>query len=118
MIARVVARENFALVRANDSVADTQSETRSLAYFLGGKERIENTIEIGDSRSIVAKCTISTCPLPDDVTISIPPGVGGFLDGIVGIIQNVQEHLLQLVTVGDHERQVLVIALDQFDFAA
>src|SRR5258708_32145415 len=40
---------------ANDSVTDTQTQPGSLPHFLGGKERIENSLGILDALAVVAE---------------------------------------------------------------
>ena len=50
--------KNLASVLAHDSVADAQAQTGSLAHFLGGEERVENAIGVGDAVTVVAKCNL------------------------------------------------------------
>src|SRR5277367_3276630 len=52
---RIVPRDDFALMRVDDAVADAQPETRALAHFLRREEWIEDALRMRNSRPVVAK---------------------------------------------------------------
>ena len=103
---RIIPRENFAAVRAHDSVADAQSEAGALAHFFRREKRIEDAVDLRDARAVVAE-TISILSERCDRLDFDFPGAPRFLHGVVRIVQDVQKHLLQLVRIADHHGQVL-----------
>src|SRR5882762_831861 len=51
----VVMTHNLAAMFADDAIANTQTQTSTLADVLGGKERIKNTFGIGNAHAVIAK---------------------------------------------------------------
>ena len=51
----VVVAQDLAAVFAHDAIADAQAQAGSLAYFLGGEERIEDAVGIRDAGAVVAE---------------------------------------------------------------
>ena len=90
----------------HDSVANAQTQSSAFADPLGGKKRIENSVRMTDPWTIVPerhfhKIFVAGRGNFDARTLSI------FAHGIVSIVQNIQEHLLQLVRISDDEGQVI-----------
>ena len=90
----------------NNSVTNAKPETSSLSNRLGGIERIENSGRIFDARAAVGKLY--------DKLIALLGGSNPqiaicrfFQDGVHRIVNQIQEHLLQLVRIGRGRRQVL-----------
>ncbi len=110
---RIVPRHDFSAVRANNSVANAQPQPCALAYFFRREKRIEDPVRMRDARPVVAKADlqlpIPICRLDLDFSVPLP-----FLNGVVSVIQNVQEHLLQLVRIPQNLRQILAILFGEF----
>ena len=91
---------HFAAVFADNSITNTQTQSRSLAHFLGSKERIKNTIGMSDSDSVIAERNLDKGIATGARNLDAW-GPSNLVDRIVRIIQNVEEHLLELVRVPD-----------------
>src|ERR1700722_13892620 len=94
---------------SDDPVADAQTQACSLANFLGGEKGIKNTVGVRYAWAVVPKFNL-------EVPVAVrrhDPNLSGapcFANGVVSVIQNIQENLLQLVTISDNERQFVVIS--------
>ena len=104
----------------HDGVGDGQAEAGALAHFLCRKERIEHPALplLGNPRAIVihlehggAAFGIVRRPHDDG-----PPAVGANTC-LLGIDQEIEQHLLDLVTVGKHFRQPTRERLDHLNVA-
>src|SRR5579862_3353167 len=109
----IVAALNLPAMRAHKSVADAQTETGALAGLLGGEERIKNTLHVRDSGTVVADGDLNPLAGMRGAQEN-PPAATGFLDGVVGIVQQVQKYLLQLLRIPKNRRKLLVILLADF----
>ena len=101
----------------HDSVADAQSEASPFTDLLGSEERIENPVRLADSGAVVPERDFyeigaTRCRYFDPRTLH------GFADRVIRIIQDVEEHLLQLMRVANHEWQMVLQALGNGDAAA
>src|SRR5215467_8276106 len=59
----IIPALNFPAMCADNSVADTQSQPGALAGLLGGVERIEDAVHIGDHSTIVQQADLDKLPL-------------------------------------------------------
>ena len=100
--------DDVSAVFTDDAVAQAQAEAGALADFLGGEERIENALEIfgRNAGAIVVD--------GDAHGGSIARGGDGDaartlmrFDGLARVVDDVEHDLLDLVSVGQHERQLL-----------
>src|ERR1700722_819012 len=95
-----VVTKNFAAVFLQDAEANAEPESRTFTYGLGGVERVEDAMRFLDSRAGVGEEY-------DDVA-AIANGLDGEhaalvrFHGIDGVIDNVEEHLHQLVAIPAH----------------
>ena len=105
---------NFAAMFADNAVANTQAQTGAFADVFGGKERIKNTFGIGNAQAAIAKRN-----LDERAGAGAPDldagGTRAFADGVVGIVEDVQKHLLDLVGISDDRGQGLVEAFDHLN---
>src|SRR5579863_10247050 len=100
---RIVSRHDFAVMRVNDAVTNTQPQTCALADFLRREERIEDALGMRNARTVVAEC---------DLHVSIAmrrrnlhfSGTPHFLNRVVGVVKYVEKYLLELVRIPDRER--------------
>src|SRR5262249_49245158 len=80
-------------------VADAEAKTSSLSRAFGSKERIENAIQVGKSRAIVAEShnhlVALECGFNRDLLLL------QIADRVQGVVEDVQEHLLEHVLL-DH----------------
>src|SRR5438309_2015486 len=96
---RVVVAGDFAVVFADYAVADAQAETGTFADFLGREERIEDAVRGRNAWPVVAQGDLNT-PInlgSGDPDRSTTPCLA---NRVVGIVQNVEEDLLELMAVG------------------
>src|SRR6516165_9350495 len=109
--------EDLASMLAHNSLADAQSETCAFPDILGGKKGVEDAVWTLDPVAVVAKDHL-------DQVVQIgradfdARGAARIAHGIVGIVQNVQKNLLQLVRVPDHQVEILVQVFEYLDTAA
>src|SRR5581483_6511884 len=89
----------------DDSIADAQAEARAFADWLGCIKRVEGTIDISEAWTTVL----------DFKNRALSPGKGSqgdalvgarTLDGIDGIVYQIEENLLKLVFIHGYRRQV------------
>src|SRR4051794_41055735 len=92
----IVGTNNFATVFFHDSVTDAEAEAGSFADLLGGEERIKDAVGMGDAVAVVAECHLDVIIFAVRGNIDTWAGYG-FTDSIVGIIQDVEKYLLQLL---------------------
>src|ERR1700733_2037744 len=72
--------------------------------MFGGVERVENALRIDDARAIVDDVYFNAVIMMTGSN-GDPSALAGLLDGIVGVIQNIQKNLLQLLSVSQRGRQ-------------
>src|ERR1700722_4242113 len=100
----VVPALNFAPVSADNAIANAQPQARSFTGMFRGVERIKNALRIDDARAVIGYVHF-------DGLIAMrgsngnPPTLAGFLDGVVGVIQNIQKNLLQLLSISQRRRE-------------
>src|SRR5579864_5118579 len=112
--ADVVVTENLASMLFHDSVADTEAEAGAFADLLGGEERVKNLVGVDDAAAVIGEGNLH--------------GVAGLgrhdfdarrtanlANSVIGVVQNVQENLLQLVGVADDIGQSLIEMLHHVD---
>src|SRR5580765_3649328 len=98
---------------AHDAVANAQAEPGTLTSLLGGVKGIEDAFRVGDTGSIVRNGNfngITAQPRAD----GDPPAVPGLLHRVIGVIENIQENLLQLLGIAKGRRQLFIELLDDF----
>src|SRR6267378_2719205 len=98
---------------AHDAVANAQAESSAFTGLLGRVKRIEVPLRIGDSGTVIRNGHlngIAAQPRAD----SNAPTMPRLLYRIIGVIENVQENLLQLLRIAEGGRQILIELLDDF----
>src|ERR1035437_5345500 len=84
----------------------------------GGKERIENPFGIGDADAVIAKGNLDESAavlFALDLNARRVGRVLAFADGVVGVVQDIEKHLLQLVGVSHDIGQGRVEAFDHLN---
>src|SRR5512133_3012720 len=95
----------------HDSVADAQAQTCSLADTLGGEERIEDAVGLGYTVAVVPEANF--CKPVGGQSLNLDAaGSSGFNHRVVGVVDYVQEDLLELVAIADNLRKRIVQFLD------
>ena len=84
----------------HDAVADAQAEAGAFADALRGVERIEDALGIFDSGAVVGELGANVAAGRHDANLQLA-GASGFKNGIDGIVDDVQEDLLDLMRIGD-----------------
>ncbi len=107
----VVVAENLASMLLHDAVADAQAEAGSLADLFGSEEGIENAVGMRNALAVVAERNFDGIPRLGGHDFDAG-GTAGFVHGVVGVVQNVQKNLLQLVGVADDIGQFFVEVFD------
>jgi len=98
-------------VLLDDPVRDREAEARAGADGLGREERLEDVRERvrRDPRTIVDYLRVHRAPVSVHARgQGDAPAVLAFQYGLLGVQQEVQEHLFELVLVGQHRRQAAV----------
>src|SRR5216684_3553440 len=90
---------------ADDAVADTQTKTRSLSHFFGCKERVEDAVRIGDAGTVIPKEDFHGIVSWRRLDFNPAPSAS-FPHRVIGVIEDVQENLLELLRIADHTRQI------------
>src|ERR1043166_1493082 len=109
-------RANGPAVFVNDAVGKTEAEARALAGFFRGEERIENPFQIffGDAGAVVGNGDAHAAMIRFGahakfafalVTVHCLPR----------IVHEIQEHLLNLMRIDEHRRQIRFELRDDFD---
>jgi len=90
-------------VLADDPKADREAQPRPLADFLGGVERLEEMLaHLGrQPGAVIAHPHLHHPTHQARRDGDIAPRAGA-LDGIVGVVDQVQQHLLHLAGIGQH----------------
>src|ERR1035441_658261 len=92
-----------------------------MADVFGGKERIENPFGIGDADAVIAKGNLDESAavlFTLDLNARRVGRVLAFADGVVGVVQVIEKHLLQLVGVSHDIGQGRVEAFDHLNAVA
>src|ERR1700721_2962161 len=110
----IISSRDFSTVCPHDPVADAEAKSCALSNFLRREEWIENPFGLRNPRPIVADQNLElVCSLyRQHFDSSRPPRL---LNRVIGVIQDIEEHLLQLVRVSHKHWQVLFISLDELD---
>ena len=85
--------------------------------MLGGEKRIEDAVRLRDSGAIVTERNLDEILGAGSGNIYARPR-HRFAHRVVSIVQDIQKHLLQLLRVANHVRQMLVKTLGDCDPAA
>ena len=109
--------KNLAAVFLHNAVADTQAQAGSLADFFGGEEGIENLIGMRNPVAVVAEGNFDGVAGFGGHDFDAR-GAANFVHGVVGVVENVEKDLLQLMGVAHHIGQPFVQVLDDFDAVA
>ncbi len=83
---------------ANDSVTNAQAEAGALGCLFGGVKRIKDAFGVGDSSSVVGNGDLDVLFAAAGVNNNAPP-LSRVLNRVVGVVQYIQEDLLQLLCV-------------------
>ncbi len=116
-LASVVVTKNLAPMLLQNAVANAEAEAGAFADLFGGEERVENLIRMGDSVAVVAERNFDRVARLGRHDLDAR-GTADFVHGIVGIVQNVEKDLLQLVRVAHHLGQSLVEMFHDIDAVA
>src|SRR6267143_2753464 len=115
--AGVVVAQDLATMLPHDAIADTQAQASSLPHFLGGEERIEDAIGLGNALAIITEGDLYVGAEAGGRDLDTG-GAASFPDRIVGVVHDVEKNLLQLVGVPYHLGQAFVQLLDDLDTMA
>ena len=99
---------------ANDAVADAEAEAGAFAGGLGGEERIEDAFGLADAGAVVDESDFDEIRGLAGANADFAV-IAGFLDGVVGVIENIEENLLQLLRIADGHLEIFVELFGDFD---
>ena len=88
----------------DDAITDAQAEAGAFADFFGGEEGIEDAVGVGDAVAVIAERDFHETVAAARGNLNAGAG-HGFAHGVVSVVQDIEEDLLQLLRVADHERQ-------------
>src|SRR5689334_7694684 len=112
----IVEATNLAAVFTHDSVADAQPQSCSLAYFFCREKWIKNALDVLNTRPVITESHFYSLAAANSFHDHLPLA-SCLADRVVGVVENVQKYLLQLVSVALDLGNGLVKALDQHDAA-
>ncbi len=90
-----ICERHFAARLLDDPVADAQAEPRSFSNGLRRVERIERAIQIAESSAGILDVDRDPATLTRSRNANLPRLAD--LDGVNCVVQNIEEHLLQIV---------------------
>ena len=101
------------------AVAYAEPQTGALSHIFRGEEGVENPAAqiVGDTPAVVGETYpyVVAQLVGRDMEVSVAPGRQG---GMLGVDDDVQEHLLQLMLVRQHPGKVLIDVQGYVDVAA
>ena len=102
---------------ADNAVANTEAQARAFACGLRGEEWIEDALGFADAGAVVDERDFDGigCLTRANPNFAV---IAGFLDGVVRVIENIQENLLQLLRVAHRELNVFVEFFGDLDAVA
>jgi hypothetical protein len=97
---------NIATVLADDGHADAEAEAGAAAGALGGEKRIENSGKhiLGDTGAVIPNGGKDAGGQLAEANVDVAGGMG-FADGLLGVADEIQENLNELVGVANGGRQ-------------
>src|SRR5258708_10083071 len=100
-----------------NAITNAEAEAGTFSYFFRGEERVENLVGMGDAIAVVAERNFNGVAGlgGDDLDARRSPD---FVDGVVGIVQDIEKDLLQLVRIAHDVGQSLVKMLHDVDALA
>ena len=104
-------------MRAHDSVANAQAQSRAFGGLFGGVKGIEDAFGIGDAGAVVADGHFDGF-VRGAVSNRNVSALSGFLHRVVGVVQNIQEDLLQLLRIAERRGQFFVEVFRNLDAVA
>src|SRR5579863_4637563 len=113
----VVAAEDFSTMSADDSIANAEAEARALGGLFGGVKRIEDALGVWDAGTVVGDSYFDVLIVAARVNHDAS-ALSGVLNGIVGVVQDIQEDLLQLLGIAECRGQVFVEVFDDLHAVA
>src|SRR5579864_7029692 len=100
----IVVTGDFSTVLAHDSVANAQPQPCAFSNSLGGEERIKNPLRVLNAVAVIAKDDFGGAVEQPGLQQN-PRRPASFAHRVVSVVQDIQEHLLQLVRIADNVRQ-------------
>ncbi len=92
---------------ADNPIADAEAKARAFAGLLGGEEGIEDAFRVGYAGAVINKghfdVVFRATRANADAAV-----IAGFLDGVIGVIEDVQENLLQLLRVAECGAKIFI----------
>src|SRR5215831_7048936 len=101
----------------DNPVANAQAEPGSFPDLFGGEERVKDTIGLMNSVTIVAERNLDKIALAGGSDVD-SGAAARFPHRVIGVVEDVEEHLLKLLRVPNDERQVVLKLLRNRDPAA
>src|SRR5262249_54258815 len=89
----IIPTLDLASVRAHDPVTDAQAKPGAFARLLCGVERIENALGVNNALAVVGDRDLDCLTAVMSANSDHSPALR-LLDGVVGVIQDVEEYLL------------------------
>jgi hypothetical protein len=109
--ADIVVAENLAAVLLDDAITDAEAKPRALSHLFGGKERIENLVGMRNPVAVIGKRDLNCVSGLGGHDFNAS-GTADFMHGVIGVVENVEEHLLQLMGIADNVGESFVEMLD------
>ena len=93
-----------AVVRARSSITNAQTQSRAFANLFGGVKGIEDFLRISDACAVIPDRYFEGRAPPPRRDFNVA-ALSGFLHCVIGVVQNIQEDLLQLLRISERRRE-------------
>ena len=89
----VVVAGNLAPMLFDDAITDAEAESSPLANFLGREKWIEDLVGMGDALPVIGEGNFDEVAALRGYDLN-PGGISDFVNGVVSVVQDVEENLL------------------------
>src|SRR4029077_12319016 len=113
----VVAAEDFSPVGADDAIANAQAQARAFRGLFCGVEGIEDTLGVRHAGAVVGDGDFDVLFVSNGVNHNAA-ALSCILNGVIGVIQDIQEDLLQLLRIAECWREIFVEVFGDLDSVA
>src|SRR5579864_2801274 len=110
----IIHAGDLASMLPHDAVTNAQAEASSLADFFCRVERLEDAFRLRNPRSVVSDRDLHPSLALRRGDLDAPHATD-FAHGVIGIVQDVEKHLLELIRIPKNRRNVRTRVLNDFN---
>src|SRR6266403_509176 len=113
----VVAAEDFSPVGTDDAIANAEAQARAFRGLFCGVKGVEDTLGVRNAGAVVGDGNFDVLFVSGGVNHNAA-ALSRILNGVISVIQNIQEDLLQLLRVAECWREIFVEVFGDLDAVA